>query len=81
MPKHAAPPITIDNFTILDLCRNTIDLRILESLYIFEDGPVINNMQNAHPLSVLCRSERYDCLVCVICFYNVVMLGGMSNCV
>ena len=43
-------PITIDNFTILESCSNTNDLRILDSLYIFKDRPVLNNMQSAHPL-------------------------------
>ena len=40
MAKHAAPPITFDNFTILDSGSNINDLRILESLYIFKDRPV-----------------------------------------
>ena len=48
-------PITIDNFTILDSCSNTNDLRILESLYIFKDRPVLNNMQSAHPLCVVSK--------------------------
>ena len=48
-------PITIDNFTILDSCSNTNDLRILESLYIFKDRPVLNIMQSAHPLCVVSK--------------------------
>ena len=48
-------PITIDNFTILDSRSNTNDLRILESLYIFKDRPVLNNMQSSHPLCVVSK--------------------------
>ena len=33
----------------------------------------------ARILRVLCHSDRCDCLVRVICFYSVVILGDMSN--
>ena len=44
--------VTLDHFTILDSCSSSKDLRILESLFIFKQRPMLNNMQSAHPLSV-----------------------------
>ena len=43
-------PLSIDQFKILESCNNNIDLRILESLYIYKTQPSLNNMQSAHPL-------------------------------
>ena len=53
--RTCGTPITIDNFTIVTSCSNTNDLRILESLYIFKDRPVLNDMQSAHPLCVVSK--------------------------
>ena len=53
--RTCGTPIIIDNFTILDSSSNTNDLRILESLCIFEDRPVLNTMQSAHPLFVVSK--------------------------
>ena len=48
-------PIRQDNFCILGRCNNALDLRILESLYIFKCRPTLNNMQSAHPLFIVYR--------------------------
>ena len=51
--EHASAcdsPVSQDNFSILGSCKNVLDLRILESLYIFKLKPSLNNMQSAHPL-------------------------------
>lgn len=48
-------PIRLDNFSILGRCNNVLDLRILESLYIFKCRPTLNNMQSAHPLFIVDR--------------------------
>ena len=51
--EHASAcdsPVSLDNFSILGSCKNVLDLRILESLYIFKLKPSLNNMQSAHPL-------------------------------
>ena len=51
--EHASAcdsPVSLDNFSILGSCKNVLDLRILESLYIFKLKPSLNNMQSANPL-------------------------------
>ena len=45
-----AYPVSLDNFSILGSRKNVLDLRILESLYIFKLKPSLNSMQSAHPL-------------------------------
>ena len=45
--------ISLDNFTILGSCRNELDLRILESLYIHKKRPKLNDYQSAFPLSIV----------------------------
>lgn len=48
-------PITINQFSILSSCKTEIDLRILESLYIFKQKPSINNVQSSYPLAIVNR--------------------------
>ena len=43
-------PVSPDNFSILGSCKNVLDLRILQSLYIFKLKRSLNNIQSAHPL-------------------------------
>ena len=43
-------PVTHDNFTILGKTTSVIDLRILESLHIFQRNPPLNNMVSSFPL-------------------------------
>ena len=45
--------ITIDKFRILGYNSNLIDLRILESIYIFNTKPTLNNSDSAYPLNIL----------------------------
>ena len=60
----------------------TLDKNVIFCYCLFDD-PFLRkgSSRRARILCVLCRSDRYDCLVCVICFYTIVMLGGISNCV
>ena len=46
-------PINISNFKIIGTSNHEIDLRILESLFIFECKPVLNNTTSAFPLSIV----------------------------
>ena len=46
-------PIPKDNFSILDSVNNSVDLRILESLYIFKSKPVLNETSSAFPLKII----------------------------
>ena len=41
--------VTVDNFKFLGSVREEVDLRILESIFIFERRPLLNNMQSAFP--------------------------------
>jgi len=43
-------PITLQQFSILSQSNNNLDIRILESLYIYKQSPTINSQQSAHPL-------------------------------
>ena len=45
--------ISIDNFTILSNASNSLDLRFLESLYIFKLKPNLNDSQSSIPLTVV----------------------------
>ena len=42
--------VTTDNFSILGKANSGLDLRILESLYIFNKKPSLNNMSSSYPL-------------------------------
>ena len=46
-------PINLDNFSILNSCRNNSDLHVLESLYIYKLKPVLNSSQSAIPLHIV----------------------------
>ena len=48
-------PISLDHFTIINQCNNSIDLRILESIYIHKLQPKLNSMQSAFPLTIVNR--------------------------
>ena len=47
---HVVSP---DNFTILGKAYSLLDLKILESLYIFEQKPSLNNMSSSFPLQTV----------------------------
>ena len=53
--ESCGSPISLDQFTIIDQCNKAIDLRILESLYIFKLQPKLNSMQSAFPLAIVNR--------------------------
>ena len=44
--------INVNSFSVLSSCRNDIDLRILESLYILNRKPVLNDHQSSFPLLI-----------------------------
>jgi len=46
-------PVVLEDFKIVSKVSNFIDLRILESLYIFKMKPVLNDTQSAFPLQIL----------------------------
>jgi hypothetical protein len=46
-------PLKLENFTILDTCRNSHSLRILESIYIRKLLPSINDYQTAVNLNIV----------------------------
>ena len=48
-------PVTIDNFNILATGNNNIDVRILESLFIYKIRPDLNDSQSAFPLDIVGR--------------------------
>ena len=43
----------IDNFEILDYVKNSVDLTLLESIYIHKDNPSLNDKQSATKLHIL----------------------------
>ena len=45
--------INLNQFSILDSCRNKTELLILESLYIHKISPALNNSQTSHPLHIV----------------------------
>ena len=45
--------VTSDNFSILGRSNAGLDLRILESLYIFKNKPSLNNMSSSYPLQTV----------------------------
>jgi len=45
--------VTLDNFSILNSTSNPLDLRILESLYIFKLKPTLNNDMSSFPLRLV----------------------------
>ena len=45
--------VDIDHFSVLSSTSDEIDLRILESLYIFKKRPSLNEMQSSFPLSIV----------------------------
>ena len=44
--------ISLDSFRVIDSCKNELDLRILESLYIHKNRPNLNDHQSAFPLNI-----------------------------
>ena len=46
-------PVTISNFKIMSSATNNLDLRILESLYIFKHEPKLNHTKSAYPLKII----------------------------
>ena len=48
-----SPAINIEHFAILGKNSNKIDIRILESLYINKQKPVLNSSQSAYPLYIV----------------------------
>ena len=45
--------VSVDNFSILTTASNNLDLRILESLYIYKRNPSLNDTQSSFPLIVV----------------------------
>ena len=45
--------VVLDNFSILNNTSSLLDLRILESLYIFRHKPKLNNTQSCFPLEIV----------------------------
>ena len=48
-------PINLDNFRVLGSCSGEIDLRLLESLFIYKHRPTLNDHQSAFPLNIVNR--------------------------
>ena len=46
-------PVTLDNFKILSSTSDQIDLRIMESLFIHQYRPVLNDTQSSFPLKIV----------------------------
>ena len=46
-------PVSSDDFSILCRATRQLDLHTLESLYIFRQRPVLNNMQSSVPLQIV----------------------------
>lgn len=53
--EHTCSTAVLDkNFTILDYCANDkVSLRILESLYIFKQRPILNDTDSSFPLNII----------------------------
>ena len=45
--------VQLSNFSILGSTNNELDLRILESLYIYKKRPSLNDQQSSYPLLIL----------------------------
>ena len=45
--------VVLDNFSILNSTSSLLNLRILESLYIFRNNPKLNNTQSCFPLEIV----------------------------
>ena len=45
--------ISLDHFKVIDSTKNTIDLRILESLHIHRSKPKLNSALSAYPLAIV----------------------------
>ena len=52
-------PVKPDNFKILVQCSSKIELRLLESIYIFKLKPPINDTASALPLQIINSSLFY----------------------
>ena len=46
-------PVSIDSFKVIDYDKNSVSLLILESLYIFKNKPVLNDVNSAFPLNIV----------------------------
>ena len=45
--------VVLDNFSIVNSTSSLLDLRILESLYIFRHKPKLNNTLSCFPLEIV----------------------------
>jgi hypothetical protein len=50
--EHCSAPIMEDHFSILRSAPNSLDLKILESLFIARDKPSLNQTDSSYPLQV-----------------------------
>ena len=46
-------PVSVDDFRVLTTASSPLDLRILESLYIFKTNPILNDVQSSYPLKIV----------------------------
>ena len=53
--NQCSTDVSIDSFQVLDTASSVIDLRILESLYIYKLSPVLNDTNSAFPLTIIHR--------------------------
>ena len=47
--------VALPNFSILACASNSVDLKILESLYIKQDKPILNSQNSSFPLAIVSR--------------------------
>ncbi|KAF2356282.1 hypothetical protein FHG87_012962, partial [Trinorchestia longiramus] len=46
-------PVILKDLKVIATASSVLDLRILESLFILRDKPVLNDTQSAHPLRLV----------------------------
>ena len=51
--ERCSLPVRLEDFTVLGGAPNVIELRILESLFIHQSKPKLNDMQSAFPLQIV----------------------------
>ena len=61
-------PVVIDNFNILARGNNNIDVRILQSLFIYKIRPDLNDCQSAFPLNIVGSSSPHSLVVSFFIF-------------
>ena len=71
-------PIIVDNFSILGSTDNNADLRILESLFIHKQKPVLNEAQSAFPLCIVNRQLQFLFYVTLIFVVQVAILFSFT---